>query len=535
MEQLSTKAPELTSPEINNTATGNIFQSPQHFAHTLYRHLFGTSILCLDLSGEFPAYTEFYKLGSKVRTMSCGVLSDIVVDGDDIKQTITDGLNELCKNMGERKPKLLIIVKGEDFFIRSVETPLLKGDELFEAIKWECAKQIPYKIDNAYIKILDIQKLNGRLEAKIGVILKYVVDQFAFLGDRLLGVVPSPLAAGAHYLGPGNDGDQKSTVVINRGHKEASINIIHNNKIDFCSSFNIVPSQASLMASDYETFLEKTQTSLKNNIDFYYSLYPARQINRIDVHGPDHNAIAEQLAQSTGIEAGDDSAKPKSCIDQGGKSKIPDRIAGEHFLEFGAVKLKADYYFLSDLTRQIINRKKYKSISNVAAIILGTVLFILTAFSLIELSSMTTKIDKYQEQIEILTNSTEYTDVLQLQQQVSARQTIINDLDKPNSWSGMLLRGMSHAAGDGIYLATMEVTRHATGEPDDISIKIEGYYLGELAAADMAVVGFIENLRKYCGFSKTNLERMGDGVEGSRKRLRFTLNGTMKAGQWKSE
>jgi len=490
-----------------------------------------SKILCLDLTDKYLKYTMFSKRNISIKWFYAGKLLELPVQDQETEKIITAGINILSLKLNLNKVKILVIIDGFDFFLRHIKIPELKGKALIEAVKWECDKQIPFAIKDAYFKILNTRKTAEGIQVLTAIITKKAVDRFSFLGDKLLGVIPAPIALSGNFLSKTNT-EQLTDIVNCWGHSEAIIDFIYEGRLEFCKSSKL---HEESIVDDYMiqpvNISEKLENNLKNSLDFYYSLFPSRQINKIMAYDSARRKVTDKLSQAPGLES--TCENPYSSMIKNPKNlrQFWEISESDYILGAGAVQLNERNIFLPHVIKQLLNLNRLKAISRKFSIFAILMIIILAASFMAENSYRRKSIEQLQHQIDIIESSAAFSEAVRCEQKVNANLASISKLKQPANWAADLLKAASHSVTPGVYFNMMDLIKSGDGS-DAIEIRIEGYYYGNTQKADVRVAGFIENFHRYCGFEKKNLERFGETIEGANKRLNFVLTGSTRIGKW---
>jgi len=522
----------INQPNIDAVQKENNSDPEKEFVFTdgrLVSPIF-SKILCFDLTDKYLKYTIFAKRSSSINWLYAGELFEFPIQDQEIEKTITGGINILSSKINLNNAKILIVIDGFNFFLRHIKIPELKGNALIEAVKWECAKQIPFAIEDAYFKILNTSKTAEGIRVLTSIITKKAIDQFSFLGDKLLGVVPAPTALSGSFI-KGIDPEQNTDIVIHWSQSEAIIDFICEGRIEFCKSSKL----EGLVVDDYliqpANIAEKFENNLKNSLDFYYSLFPNRRINKIRTHGSNWREIADRLTQVTGLETICENPYSGLIRDRNKLRQFWDISKSDYILGAGAVQLNEKNSFLPQSVKQLLNLNRLKAISRKLTVFAILMIIMLAAAFIAENSYRQKSIEKLYYQTNMIESSPAFSEAIKYEREANVNLASISKLKQPANWAADLLKAASHSVTPGIYFNMMDMAKSG-GESDAIEIRIEGYYYGNTQKADVQLAGFVENFHSYCGFEKNNLERFGEIIEGTNKRLNFVLTGSTRIGKW---
>jgi len=484
------------------------------------------NVLVLDLTGSHLKYSLFVKRGPSTRWLEAGEIQGLSLRDQDHQKSINAGLEIIGSRLNLKSAKILLITEGTGFFLRRLKIPELKGNALAEAVRWTCAKQIPYPIEDACLNILNIEKISGLLQVQVAVVKKESLDKFSFLGRKLLGVVPSPLALGGNYLKQSHAQDTID-ILIHWGDFEGVIDFVHGGCFEFSNNFklekNISESQSILSVAN----TEKIETNLKNSLDFYYSVYPGQQINRIVLPGDSPRETIERINRITQIDTQSESPFGQLVENQEILNRFQDINSGKYMLCAGAVKLDTKYQYLPSSLAKLSKYQKLKAAARIAAIVLAASLILLGWLFFTEREGHLREIEAMSNNISRIESSAAYTEALRLEDSVNKAILSLSRFKPSSVWVSSLLRAVSISIPSGVYFNQMHLSENGVN-PGNIEISIEGYYFGELDKADVRLAELVENLNRYCGFTEDKIERLGERFEGSNKYINFSMTGSAR-------
>ncbi|MCP4584287.1 MAG: hypothetical protein GY839_21960 [candidate division Zixibacteria bacterium] len=489
-------------------------------------------ILSLDLTCRYLKYSLFARRGKATRWLEAGELPEILLQEQKIDKAVAEGLEILSKNINLDKTKILIIIEGAGFFLRRITIPEMKKDSFNEALRWKCAKQIPYPIEEAYLNILDVATSDGQTRVLLAVAKKDQVNRFAFLGDKLLGVVPSPLALSGNFLDQSRQ-EQTIDILLHWGESEAVIDFINTGRFEFSNSFRFdrITGESPL---ELLNLAEKIENNLKNSLDFYQSVYSGQQANRIRVHGEGWEEIARRITPIVDIEVACDNPFDSLVEDKEALKRFWDNKECKYLLNAGAPGLDTKYLYLPSSVKKLQKIAKIKSLASLFSAFLIIVVILFGGMFAIEKMNRLEKIETIDNQISQIESSAAFTEARRLENAVAEAAISISHLRPPQKWVAEFMRAISQSVSSGVYFKTLRLSKSDVGK-GGIDIRIEGYYNGDLKNADIQLAGLVENLSQYCGFSEDKFERLGERIDGSNKHVGFAITGSARIGQWTAE
>lgn len=485
-----------------------------------------TEILCIDLTDKHFKYALFSKTRKSIKWLRAGQLFGLAFQTGSLDKLISEGIKKLSTEGNLKDVKIILIIPGYDFFLRRVRVPDLKGDDFLKAVKWECDKLIPYSIDDAYINILDIEKTKEGIYVYTVVNLKSSIDDFSFIGDKLLGVIPSSLALSS-VIPDKLMTEGVTNVLINWGSLEGIIDFVHNDRFEFCSSFTMADTIIDESLFDPAKISEKIERNLHNTLDFYNGYYPGRRMGEIVVHGPGWTVVADDLSKATGLKASYENPYSGIITDKEKLKELWDTYKSDYLLCYGAIRLKASNYFLPASVKTISRYNKLKSVSKIMSFFITFLLIIFIGLSWLEYSIRSTKIKAIQQEINEIESSQAYAEIIPLAQTVNSRLVSISKLKPSQPWPGTLLRAFSLSVPKGVYFKNLELSEDKL-DRNLIKIRIEGFYSGNIKRSDVQMASLVENLWHVCGFQKDRFEKYAEKTDGFYKRSSFVLTGLIR-------
>ncbi|OQX92827.1 MAG: hypothetical protein B6D58_00925 [candidate division Zixibacteria bacterium 4484_95] len=483
-------------------------------------------ILCVDLTDKHFKYALFSRTRKSVEWLRAGKLFGLTYQTSSHDRLVSEGVKKLSEELNLKDVKILLIISGFDFFLRRVKVPDLKGDDFLKAIKWECDKLIPYSVDDAYINILNIEKTEEGIYTYVVVNLKSSIDDFSFLGDKLLGVIPSPLAFSKSIPGKLMPGGV-TNILIHWGDLEAVIDFVHGERFEFSNSFTMADVIIDKEMFDPAKISEKIERNLHNTLDFYSGYYPGRQLGEIVLHGPGWEVVADDLTKATGLKTRCENPYRDLITNENNLKKFWDNYRCDYLLCSGAIRLKDKNYFLPTSIKTIYKYNKLKSLSKIMSFLIASLLIMLIGLSWLEYSIMSKKLKVIRQKINEIEYSQAYSETIPLAKAVNSMVVLVSKLKQSQTWPSNLLKVFSLSVPTGVYLNSLELSEDNI-DKSLIRVRVEGFYSGDIKRSDMQLARFVENLWHICGFEKEMFEKFAEKTDGLYKRSSFVLTGSIR-------
>jgi type IV pilus assembly protein PilM len=207
----------------------------------------------LDLSDLSVKVVQLEQIGKyqKVRSFGTkaipsGMINDgEIVDIDNVSKIIKEMLNTVQGSKINSK-KVFCSLPEVKAFLRIIEMPKMKEDEIKEAIKWKMEENIPLGIDQVYFdwQILDnnFSGKRGQVSVLVVAVARTTVDSFISLlegiGMEVVGMEIESIAQVRSLL---LDGDTKkeTTLVVDIGDRRTSLLFAVNGTICFTSGMSV--------------------------------------------------------------------------------------------------------------------------------------------------------------------------------------------------------------------------------------------------------------------------------------------------------
>lgn len=227
---------------------------------------FSNNAFGLDLSDLSIKAIQFEKKGTLDRIRSFGIVDipqGVISNGEVIKKEIViSKIKELLQKTVPKKlnsTKVICSLPETKAFLRLINFPKMKEDEIKEAIKWEMEANIPLPLEQVYFdwQLLDknFSKDKNGSSALIAAISKDTANQLLEILEAV-GLDPIGLEiesmAQIHSLVKENN-QEKTILIIDIGDRRTSFTILVGNVPCFTSS---IPFSASLLTSSLSKALK---------------------------------------------------------------------------------------------------------------------------------------------------------------------------------------------------------------------------------------------------------------------------------------
>ena len=437
-------------------------------------------------------------------------------DPSDPIKTHNAGMEWLRSNHSVNFFKILIVPPKLDFFVRRLEIPRLKSDDLYSAAIWEVDKLIPIPVDESYLLLKDDRKNSGGRSIAAGVVPRYQIDIWEYLGDSLSGVVP--ISAALASLGPKSKSSDSAYSYIFYNGVNLNIGFYNSNGLQY--SHPIQSKSNSLFdTGEPRITTRRVVEELVGSIEVFYSYFPDITISGIVLlAAPDKiEDLIESILERMDIEIlTADSAIQSKFVNSDIKSLDIDFLP----LLGAAVADKKEFKFLPRsraISRESGKLKKIKRYYLAGSFILA-VLF--AGFWAQKAGDLVSELADRETVKSSILNSAVYSQLSDYKGTTEYLIKLRKEFDSgENKYSG-ILKILSMSSPDGVHLESVTTS----DQRNSIKIRINGYYDGDLSGADIAIMSLMESLSIH-GFSNLKLQRLGNKISGNRKIESFVLDG----------
>ena len=205
----------------------------------------------LDLSDLSVKVVQMKEGGEKKEVTSFNsvdISQGNIIDGEIINQdNVVRAIKKAVKESGPRKiktKKVICSLPETKAFLRIINLPKMKDDEVEEAIKWEIEANIPMSVDQVYYDWQILDKSLTREPEKLNVLVvafsKKVISQFLetleLSGLEVVGMEIESIAQARSLL---KEDDERTSLVVDLGDRRTSLLAIIGNIPCFTSSIPI--------------------------------------------------------------------------------------------------------------------------------------------------------------------------------------------------------------------------------------------------------------------------------------------------------
>ena len=205
----------------------------------------------LDLSDLSVKVVRMEEKNGGAEVVSFGtadISRESLVDGEIIKQeNVIAAIKKAIGNSGPKKirtKKVICSLPETKAFLRIINLPEMKDEEVKEAIKWEIEANIPMSVDQVYYdwQILEhnLTGENGKMSVLVVAFSKKVINQFSetlkLAGLEVVGMEIESIAQARSLL---REDDARTSLVIDLGDRRTSLLVIIGNIPCFTSSIPV--------------------------------------------------------------------------------------------------------------------------------------------------------------------------------------------------------------------------------------------------------------------------------------------------------
>lgn len=236
---------------------------------------FSESAFGLDLSDLSVKIAQMQENKEGKEVVSFGSISipkGSIIDGEIIRQDqVAAAIKKVIVNAGPKKirtKKVICSLPETKAFLRIINLPEMKKEEIKEAIRWEIEANIPMSVDQVYYdwQLLDkkFTEEKGKVNVLVVAFSKKIINQFMetleMAGLQVVGMEIESIAQARSLL---QENDEKTSLVVDLGDKRTSLLVIIGNTPCFTSSIPISGSRmteaiSSMLATSFEE-AEKTK------------------------------------------------------------------------------------------------------------------------------------------------------------------------------------------------------------------------------------------------------------------------------------
>ena len=494
-----------TSSENKNRFWNSFFQSP--------------ALLVTEVVNGIFRYVKLSNRKGKYSIDSYGAIpaGALSADASDPAKTHSAGMEWIRSSQSVNSCKILIVPPKLDFFVRRLEIPRLKRDDLYSAAAWEVDKLIPIPIDESYLLLKDDRQNSGGRSIAAGVVPRYQIDIWEYLGDSLSGVVP--ISAALASLGPKSKSSDSAYSYIFYNGENLNIGFYNSNGLQYSHPLQL---KSNLLFDTGESGIttRRVVEELVGSIEIFYSYFPDITISGVVLMVfPDKiENLIESILERMDIEilTADSAIQSKFANPDILKSLDIDFLP----LLGAAVADKREFKFLPRsrvISREYGKLKKIKRYYLAISLILA-VLF--AGFWAQKAGDLVSELADRETVKSSILNSAVYSQLSDYKDATEYLTKLREEFDSgENKYSG-ILKILSMSSPEDVHLESVATSN----QRNSIKIRINGYYDGDLAGADIAIMSLMESLSVH-GFSNLKLQRLGNKISGNRKIESFVLDG----------
>ncbi len=476
--------------------------------------------LVTSATSDVFRYALFSRKGNSIHLESFGELtrSDFSLESNEPLELHRAGLNWIEKNTDLTYSDVMVVSSGIDFFVRKLELPPLKKNEIMEAVSWEVDKQVPISIEDSYLFIKRDKKQVGKSAITVGAVPRPQIDRWQYIGEQLAGVVPT--VASLVPLGPRALSTDTAYCYVYRTDSEINIGFYNSEGLQYSHNVPAVLAGYEVGIPQSGARSARIVEELTTSMEVLYGHFPSMKVEGIVLLVPPDEvpelwgAITEQL------EIKIIPVDPYLSICQDSQELWKE--AGSEFLPLlGAVLTgEGDFRFFPQSVKQ---RIKEKRINKVLRYVLFFGIFaeiIAASFWIIDISGTRSELARLQTLKEKMENSETYLQSVELQGRARFLTALGDQFSSRNDNYSRLLKIFSNITPNDIYLENVSAVRRE----GKIHLHIGGYYDGDLSRTDIAIMSFMESLKSK-GIEQLKLQRLGMKLSGNRKIESFVLVG----------
>lgn len=522
MDEIKIKSDRADGAESDPEATselrkGNV--SPPKFYNRRGRE---KNVLVTDVSsGKFRyVYGARHKGILKVIDFGEVAAGQLGVDSLDPVDLHRAGVAWIEENANYKFRDILVVSAQLDFFIRKIELPLGRKSEVERAAKWEIEKQIPIRSSDSYLKIRidDVQKGFSRIT--VGAAPSVQVNNWQFLGKKLIGVAPT--AAALTAVGPKALSKDISYCYIYREESTLCIGFYNSDGLQY--SHPIISSPSDSENGLFDASMDPTRIidEFSSSMEVFYSRFPGMRVAGIVlfISSEEISQIAPILEENIVIDVIPVDFPENVDIENCSVEQKPDI----KFLPLlGAALLNADEFLflpksLEDNIKNRIARKvlAYGFIAGLALIAL------LSLYWMAEGGIMSSQLKGLKAQKDNIANSSAYRKSSEYMARSGVLNSVKDRLTRTDHVFSRIHIAMGDLAPEHIFINSLILNR----DKDPGRMEISGYFDGDLSKGDVAILNFMDNLKGY-GFMNLKLRRLGSKLSGGKKTENFSITGEL--------
>ncbi len=476
--------------------------------------------LATSVTSDVFRYALFSRKGNSIGIESFGELtgSELLLESNDPLELHRAGMKWIEENTDLTYSDVLVVSSDIDFFVRKLELPPLKKNEIMEAAAWEVDKQIPISIDDSYLFIKRDKKQVGKSAVTVGAVPRLQIDRWEYIGDRLAGVIPT--AASLVPLGPGAPSFDTVYCYVYRTDSEINIGFYNSEGLQYSHNVPAILAGYEIGMPQSGTLSARIVEELTTSIEVLYGHFPSMKIKGIVLLVPPDEVPELWEAITDQVEIKIIPVDPYLSICQDSQELWKE--AGSEFLPLLGAVLTGEEDFRY-FPQSVKLRIKEKRINKILRYVLFFGIFaeiIAASFWIIDISGTRSELARLQTLKEKMESSDTYLQSVELQARARFLTAMSDQFSSRNDNYSRLLKIFSNITPNDIYLENVLAVRRE----GKIHLHIGGYYDGDLSRTDVAMMNFMESLKSK-GIEQLKLQRLGMKLSGNRKIESFVLVG----------
>ncbi len=445
---------------------------------------------------------------------------DLSVDPSDPIETHKAGIRWLQKNQAVNSFNVIVVPSRLDFFVRRLELPRMKSNELFKAVAWEVDKLIPIPVDQSYLILKEDRTITVGCSIAAGVVPRDQIDPWESLGNNLNGIVPTSVAFAS--LGPKVKTSDLAYCYIYYNGTVLNIGFYNSSGLQYSHPIQF-KGDSLFNTNESGLGIKRAVEELIGSIEVFYSYFPDITIDGLVLMvSPDK---AEHLRQSIleriNIEILSSDTSIRSHFNN---PDILESLDIDFLPLLGAVV--ADKMEFKFLPRSLAYARELKKLGKIRKyFLIATVLLaiLFAGFWHKKTEDLRSELIRRESVRNSIMNSTAYRQLADYKSVTDYLVKLREDFEFGENDYSAILKILSAFTPKGVHLESLTTSDYN----GSIKTHINGYYDGDLAGADIAIMNFMESLNERA-FGKLKLQRLGTKISGTRKIESFVLDGIWK-------
>lgn len=479
-----------------------------------------SGILVTDISSGSFKHIFLVKKKDKITVKNYGNISreDLGIVSEDPLDLYRAGMAAVEGKSNFRVRDILVVSSNLDFFIRKLELPLSKKSEIERAARWEIDKKIPIGADDSYLKIRKDESKGEACKLTVGAVPRKQINYWQFLDQRLIGVVPMPVAL--IRLGPPALSKDLSYCYIFYCESHLNIGYYSTNGLQY--QHPVVDETAETPFEQGDTGLKRSRIvdELANSMEIFYSRFPEKRVAGIVLFmsSGEIAQLAPLINESIVIDVIPADFTENVEIDP---SCEENQLDPEYFPLLGAARVENDdFIFLpktleDNIKNRLIRKTIYYSLTAGLVTILMLFVFLFAGVKISK--SRLNNIVAQKSQIE---NSVAYKKSREYLVRTNLMSALKKRFDDADNQSSNFYKTLENLTPEKIYLNDLTLK----SENGQLQVRIAGYFEGEISGSDTRILDFMDNLKFY-GVDQINLKRLGKKLSGRGKTESFEITG----------